>query len=77
MKFKFLSIDNIFEEVRDEAVYIKFKELKITNDKVKINPNLRRTIFESGLKEIGFKVIDSYFTQAVLSELNINPSSLS
>ena len=51
MKFKFLSKDNLFEEVRDEVVYIKFKELKITNDKVKINPNLRRTIFESGLKE--------------------------
>jgi hypothetical protein len=51
MKSKFLSIDNIFEEVRDRVVWIKFKHLSIPEDKPKLNQYLRRLILEYGLKE--------------------------
>ena len=51
MKSKFLSIDNIFEEVRDRVVWIKFKHLSIPEDKPKLNQYLKRLILEYGLKE--------------------------
>ena len=51
MKSKLLSIDNIFEEVRDRVVWIKFKHLSMTEDKPKLNQYLKRLILEYGLKE--------------------------
>ena len=51
MKSKLLSIDNIFEEVRDRVVWIKFKHLSMTEDKPKLNQYLKRLILEHGLKE--------------------------
>ena len=51
MKSKFLSIDNIFEEVRDRVVWIKFKHLNMPEDKPKLNQYLKRLILEYGLKE--------------------------
>ena len=51
MKSKFLSIDNIFEEVRDRVVWIKFKYLNMPKDKPKLNQYLKRLILEYGLKE--------------------------
>ena len=46
MKSKFLSIDNIFEEVRDRVVWIKFKHFNMPEDK----PNLI-SLFKSGKNE--------------------------
>ena len=46
MKSKFLSIDNIFEEVRDRVVWIKFKYLNMPKDKPKLNQYLKRLILE-------------------------------
>ena len=51
MKSKLLSIDNIFEEVRDRVVWIKFKHLNMPEDKPKLNQYLKRLILEYGLKE--------------------------
>ena len=51
MKSKLLSIDNIFEEVRDRVVWIKFKYLNMPKDKPKLNQYLKRLILEYGLKE--------------------------
>ena len=51
MKSKLLSIDNIFEEVRDRVVWIKFKHLTMSEDKPKLNQYLKRLILEYGLKE--------------------------
>ena len=51
MKSKLLSIDNIFEEVRDRVVWIKFKHLNMPEDKPKLNQYLKRLILEHGLKE--------------------------
>ena len=51
MKSKLLSIDNIFEEVRDRVVWIKFKHLTMSEDKPKLNQYLKRLILEHGLKE--------------------------
>jgi hypothetical protein len=52
MKSELLSIDNIFEEVRDKVIYIKFKDLGIPKDATKwVRSYLRRTILENGLKE--------------------------
>ena len=45
MKSKLLSIDNIFEEVRDRVVYVKFKHLRLSEDKPKLKTNLNA--FES------------------------------
>jgi len=41
MKSKLLSIDNIFEEVRDRVVWIKFKHLNMPEDKPKLDFYLR------------------------------------
>jgi hypothetical protein len=51
MKLELLLIDNIFEEVRDRVVYIKFKHLTLSEYKPKIDLYLRRNILEYGLKE--------------------------
>ena len=52
MKSELLSIDNIFEEVRDRVIWIKFKHLTMSEDKPKkLNLYLRRNILEYGLKE--------------------------
>ena len=51
MKSELLLIDNIFEEVRDRVVYIKFKHLTLSEYKPKIDLYLRRNILEYGLKE--------------------------
>ena len=50
MKSKLLSIDNIFEEVRDRVVWIKFKHLNMTEDNQKLDFYLKRNIVEYGLK---------------------------
>ena len=68
MKSKLLSIDNIFEEVRDRVVWIKFKHLNMPEDKPKLNQYLKRLILEYGLKEpiyihsekSGLEVSDGY-----------------
>ena len=68
MKSKLLSIDNIFEEVRDRVVWIKFKHLTMSEDKPKLNQYLKRLILEYGLKEpiyihsekSGLEVSDGY-----------------
>ena len=68
MKSKLLSIDNIFEEVRDRVVWIKFKHLNMPEDKPKLNQYLKRLILEHGLKEpiyihsekSGLEVSDGY-----------------
>ena len=52
MKSELLSIDNIFEEVRDRVIWIKFKHLTMSEDNPKkLNLYLRRNILEYGLKE--------------------------
>ena len=51
MKSELLSIDNIFEEVRDRVVYVKFKYIRLSEDKPKLDLYLRRNILEYGLKE--------------------------
>ena len=68
MKSKLLSIDNIFEEVRDRVVWIKFKHLNMPEDKPKLDFYLKRNIVEYGLKEpiyvktehFGLAVADGY-----------------
>ena len=68
MKSELLLIDNIFEEVRDRVVYIKFKHLTMSEYKPEIDSYLRRLILEHGLKEpiyiysekSGLEVTDGY-----------------
>ena len=68
MKSELLLIDNIFEEVRDRVVYIKFKHLTMSEYKPEIDLYLRRVILEHGLKEpiyihsenSGLEVTDGY-----------------
>jgi len=68
MKSELLLIDNIFEEVRDRVVYIKFKHLAMSEYKPEIDLYLRRLILEHGLKEpiyiysekSGLEVTDGY-----------------
>ena len=77
MKSKFLSIDNIFEEVRDRVVWIKFKHLNMPEDKPKLNQYLKRLILEHGLKEPIYiqstlKVSDGYNRLMCLKDIITN-----
>ena len=77
MKSKLLSIDNIFEEVRDRVVWIKFKHLNMPEDKPKLNQYLKRLILEYGLKEPIYiqstlKVSDGYNRLMCLKDIITN-----
>ena len=77
MKSKLLSIDNIFEEVRDRVVWIKFKHLNMPEDKPKLNQYLKRLILEHGLKEPIYiqstlKVSDGYNRLMCLKDIITN-----
>ena len=77
MKSKLLSIDNIFEEVRDRVVWIKFKHLTMSEDKPKLNQYLKRLILEHGLKEPIYiqstlKVSDGYNRLMCLKDIITN-----
>ena len=77
MKSKLLSIDNIFEEVRDRVVWIKFKHLTMSEDKPKLNQYLKRLILEYGLKEPIYiqstlKVSDGYNRLMCLKDIITN-----
>ena len=80
MKSKLLSIDNIFEEVRDRVVWIKFKHLNMPEDKPKLNQYLKRLILEYGLKEpiyihsekSGLEVSDGYNRLMCLKDIITN-----
>ena len=77
MKSELLLIDNIFEEVRDRVVYIKFKHLAMSEYKPEIDLYLRRLILEHGLKEpiyiysekSGLEVSDGYNRLVCLKDI--------
>jgi len=77
MKSELLSIDDIFEEVRDRVIYIRFKYLNLSDNKPKLNLYLRRNILEYGLKEPIYiqstlKVSDGYNRLMCLKDIITN-----